>query len=59
MFVLSSFDRVARSKTVLNVIIKLKSDLSSASRDVEVLQDEMVALVQHNKDFRKVISGVR
>ena len=59
VFVLSSFDRVARSKAVLNMYIKLRSDLSCASRAVEVSRDEMVALVQHNKDVKKAIRSGR
>ena len=59
VFVLSGFDRVARSKAVLNMFIKLKSDLSCASTAVEVSKDEMVALVQHNIDVKKAIRGGR
>ena len=34
---------------------KLISDVGAASRAVKVSQDEMVALLQHNKDVKKAI----
>ena len=59
VFVLAGFDRVARCKAVARMYVKLKSDPSSAADAVEATRNQMVALLNHNKEVKKALRSGR
>jgi hypothetical protein len=59
VFVLAGFDRLARSKAVARMYIKLKSDARTAADAVEVTKEQMIALLNHNKEVKKALRSGR
>ena len=59
IFVLSGFDRLARSKAVARMYTKLKSDTRTAADAVEVTKKEMIALLCYNKGVKKALRSGR
>jgi hypothetical protein len=53
VFVLSGFDRIARMKAVSRMYLKLKLNASTAADAIEVTKEQMIALVQYNKEVKK------
>ena len=59
VFVLASLDRLARTKSIGRMYIKLKSNASCAADAVEATKDEMIALLHHNKIAKKALRSGR